>query len=95
MTLWDDGGSVPVMDPIETFNMMMQAMDESSHEEAREHAENLMAWIDRGGFPPLLRVSADDSKRFLASDDLAKAFSLAACSIAIIRAQQYDVPEPQ
>ena len=88
-------GSVAFMDPIETFNMMMQAMEDSSHDESREHAENLKTWIDRRGFPPLLRVTTDDHRQFLATDDLAKAFCLAACAVAIERSREFDSPEPQ
>lgn len=95
LTLSANAGNVPAMDPIETFKLMMLAMEENSHEEAFEHATNLKSWIEQGGFPPLLRVTADDERYFLATDELAKAFCLAACDIAIARKNAPSFPEPR
>ncbi len=74
---------------------MMLAMEEDSHKEACEHATNLKSWIARGGFPPLVRVTADDERYFLATDELAKVFCLAACDIAITRGNEPSSPELQ
>lgn len=95
LTLSANGGDVPVMDPIETFKLMMLAMEEKSHEEAFEHGTNLKSWIERGGFPPLLRVTSDDKRHFLATDELAKAFCLAACDIVIVRGCEPFSPKPR
>lgn len=82
------------MDPVESFNLLMEAMREGCHDEAVEHAENLTEWINKGGFAPLIRITADDDHQFLATDELAKAFCLAACSVAKADATPMNNPEP-
>ena len=41
------------MDPRATMAALLEALAEQNMEEAAEHAENLAAWIKRGGFVPL------------------------------------------
>lgn len=67
------------MDPKVCFTWMMAAAREGELAEAREHAENLISWLDREGFAPMLRITADDSVSFLVTDQLAEAFCRAAC----------------
>lgn len=49
------------MDPQATWNEMLNAMVEGDFEEAGVKADDLTAWLDRGGFPPqpLTRVLSD------------------------------------
>ena len=68
------------MDPKITFLWMMQCARDGEVDEAKVHAENLLDWLDRGGFAPLLRVSSDDAEAFLVMDGLAEAFCRAACA---------------
>ena len=49
------------MDPDTCFTELVEAIASEEAEVAHEHAENLLAWLDRGGFPPgggKLRLSA-------------------------------------
>lgn len=45
------------MDPLETFKMLMEARSDGCLEEATEHAENLLHWLNRGGFAPELFIA--------------------------------------
>ena len=40
------------MDPTSCYLEMLCSMTEGDHETARAHAQNLKAWIDKGGFYP-------------------------------------------
>lgn len=40
------------MDPDKTFANMVEALANGDTEEAREHFEALVEWLERGGFPP-------------------------------------------
>ena len=40
------------MDPDATYKAMIAAIDANDYDAAREHAEDLKRWLDRGGFPP-------------------------------------------
>ncbi len=49
------------MDPDACFNELLDCVANDNHEEARDHAEDLLTWLDCGGFPPgreKLRLSA-------------------------------------
>ena len=51
------------MDPNATYADMMAAFQSGWLQAAREHAENLLAWLGRGGFPPdgMTRSEARDA----------------------------------
>ena len=40
------------MDPTACYREMLAALDDGDIDAAREHAENLKRWLDRGGFCP-------------------------------------------
>ena len=40
------------MDPDTCFTELLQAVASEEAEVAHEHADHLLAWLDRGGFPP-------------------------------------------
>jgi hypothetical protein len=40
------------MDPNAAILLLIDAIRESDHEATEEHADNLAAWIEKGGFPP-------------------------------------------
>jgi hypothetical protein len=40
------------MDPNEALHLLAIALLEENADEAREHYENLRAWLERGGFEP-------------------------------------------
>jgi hypothetical protein len=40
------------MDPNQAWHELADAVTEERWEEAAEIAENLLCWLDRGGFPP-------------------------------------------
>ena len=49
------------MDPDTCFAELLEAIASDEAQVAHEHAENLLTWLDRGGFPPgggKLRLSA-------------------------------------
>jgi dsDNA-binding SOS-regulon protein len=76
------------MDPIEAFNRMMESAESSQWDEAVEHAENLIEWLDKGGFAPMFRVSADDRLQFLLADETAMRLSRSLCNDILVRGKQ-------
>jgi 5,10-methenyltetrahydromethanopterin hydrogenase len=40
------------MDPQATWKLLLDTYADGDRHEAREAAENLLAWLERGGFPP-------------------------------------------
>ncbi len=40
------------MDPDTCFSELLGALATNEQEEAHEHADNLLTWLDRGGFSP-------------------------------------------
>ena len=40
------------MDPDACFSELLEAISAHENAEAYDHAENLLAWLDRGGFAP-------------------------------------------
>jgi len=42
------------MDPSVTWCDMAQAVQENRWIDAGEHARNLLAWLEKGGFPPVI-----------------------------------------
>lgn len=50
------------MDPQATWNEMLDRYNRKQSEEALSAAENLLQWLQRGGFPPTItaQVSAGD-----------------------------------
>ena len=40
------------MDPNTCFSELLEAVAANEQQDAHEHAENLLAWLDRGGFSP-------------------------------------------
>ncbi len=49
------------MDPDACFSELLDGLANDNREEAAEHAEDLLTWLDRSGFPPgggKLRLSA-------------------------------------
>ncbi|WP_144056783.1 hypothetical protein [Rhodopirellula europaea] len=57
MTIARQGGSVPAMDPNETFQMMLDAIARGDRNEAGELANVLAEWMQRGGFAPALSLT--------------------------------------
>ncbi len=51
------------MDPNQAFKFLLEAMDADDHEATSEHLCDLLEWIERGGFLPI--ISSDDMKRLL------------------------------
>jgi hypothetical protein len=49
------------MDPDATWELMLTAYQESNWDEAVEHAEDILAWLRRGGFPPTVAVGLNKS----------------------------------
>ncbi|QDS92489.1 hypothetical protein FF011L_12320 [Roseimaritima multifibrata] len=67
------------MDPTSTFNAMLEAYANSDHEEAREHATNLMDWLLKGGFPPRFFLAAKSQSVFELSTNFAEQASAEVC----------------
>ena len=40
------------MDPDACFSELLSAVAEGDRDETRQHAENLISWLQRGGFSP-------------------------------------------
>lgn len=40
------------MDPTACWRLIKEAIEDARWEEAAEHAENLLEWLRRNGFPP-------------------------------------------
>ena len=40
------------MDPDAGFSELLDCLAHNNHQEAAEHAEDLLTWLDRSGFPP-------------------------------------------
>ena len=57
------------MDPDATYADMLSAQAAGYHQAAREHAQNLLAWLGRGGFPPkgMTRNEARDAATRIAN----------------------------
>jgi hypothetical protein len=74
------------MDPQTAWNELRTATRAGDWEAARELAQDLLDWLDRGGFPPLVRAgaSADPARR--------RAVVRRYCRSAIRRAVAADVP---
>ncbi|MCA9026795.1 MAG: hypothetical protein KDA86_16430 [Planctomycetaceae bacterium] len=53
------------MDPQVTWEVLLESIADCNYAEAREMAETLLSWLDRGGFPPqtLPRVLSNDQDR--------------------------------
>ena len=45
------------MDPTETWNMMLAAYADDDWQEGRDHAGDLLHWLERGGFTPLITIA--------------------------------------
>tara|TARA_R110002073_G_scaffold8027_19_gene44893 strand:+ start:24474 stop:24722 length:249 start_codon:yes stop_codon:yes gene_type:complete len=71
------------MDPTETFNAMMDDFALGMIDDATEHANNLAEWLNKDGFPPVLRISTDGVKVFTVSDQLAREVCRAACRLVL------------
>ncbi|WP_442505479.1 hypothetical protein SH528x_004269 [Novipirellula sp. SH528] len=50
-------------------------------DDATEHANNLAEWFNKGGLPPVLRISIDGVKVFTVSDQLAREVCRVASSL--------------
>lgn len=83
-----------VMDPTEAFNAMMEAYAEGQYEDAADHANDLAEWLNKGGFPPPLRVSADGGTVFSISDQLAREFCWASCRMVLDQHEAGCDPQP-
>ena len=46
------------MDPNATLSAMLSAYGRAEYEEAREHARDLIGWLDHHGFPPAGHTAA-------------------------------------
>lgn len=46
------------MDPNETARLLVAALERRQWDAVEAHANDLLSWLDRGGFPPLLIGSA-------------------------------------
>ncbi|QDT07456.1 hypothetical protein K227x_58830 [Rubripirellula lacrimiformis] len=67
------------MDPTETFNAMMEAFALGLRDDAIQSAEDLAAWLDRGGFPPVIHISTDGMKVFVVDERIAREICVASC----------------
>ncbi len=52
------------MDPQVTWGRLLTAYTLGDWSEIEEHAEALLAWLDRGGFPPRIVSGTDDLQDF-------------------------------
>ncbi|WP_372716158.1 hypothetical protein [Novipirellula sp.] len=82
------------MDPTEAFNAMMDDFALGMVDDATEHANNLAEWLNKGGFPPVLRISTDGLKVFTVSDQLAREVCRAACRLVLDQPEAGCNPEP-
>lgn len=67
------------MDPTSTFNAMLEAYANNELDEAREHARNLLQWLQKGGFPPRTFVSSQADKAIELSAEFARQVSDELC----------------
>ena len=51
------------MDPNETFALFMKSLRSTNVDDAHEHGEALLTWLNRGGFAPT--VNHDDFRRLI------------------------------
>ncbi len=70
------------MDPVQTFNEMMEAFSLGLVDDAAEHAENLAEWLNRDGFAPRFNLAAGD-KSFTVTDQLSREICRAACRLVL------------
>jgi hypothetical protein len=47
------------MDPQQTWYCLLQCVAANDMQEAREHAINLLSWMRRGGFPPMIHPTLE------------------------------------
>lgn len=71
------------MDPIEAFNAMMDDFALGMFDDATEHANDLAEWLNKGGFPPVLRISTDGVKVFTVSDQLSREICHVVCRFVL------------
>ncbi|GAA4464172.1 hypothetical protein GCM10023156_50410 [Novipirellula rosea] len=67
------------MDPTSTFNAMLEAYASNEREEAREHASNLLRWLQKGGFPPRVFLSPEVQIAMELSPEFAEQASAEVC----------------
>ncbi len=48
------------MDPNETWKLMVKAFSIGNWQDAQVHAEDLLGWLSKNGFPPRLCVTDPD-----------------------------------
>lgn len=70
------------MDPTETFKAMMEAYSLGMYDEATEHAENLLAWLNRDGFAPRFNL-ASGNQAFDITGQLSREICFAACRLIL------------
>ena len=53
------------MDPTACLNRMLTALQDGDHEQAYAAAQDLLSWIDKGGFPPAFTQFSTGEKKDL------------------------------
>jgi len=74
------------MDPQATWQAMLDAYAESDWIAAPEHAEALIGWLDRGGFPPET-VEGRELR-----PELNRAIAIAASRLVLEKAERGGIP---
>jgi len=76
------------MDPNATWDALLAAYATKDFEAAAESAEALLAWLDRGGFPPALTIGSTTMHFTSQLDDAWNAaVARAACQVALSRGE--------
>ena len=74
------------MDPQVTWENLLDAYADGDWPAAIEHAEALLSWMERGGFPPQTMPPSMNGRQF--RPELERAIAIAACRLALEKVGQ-------